>query len=344
MINDILLDAIGLGDTLLVSSLLDGLEEHENLTNVVDWRLIKSTAVRGTNVEVVEKVLTVPMDFQLRTELNVSGAGHYEKKVQNLVREAVEGGSTDIVEWLLQKCPKFSRANPWVLMNATLESSLDMMRLMLLYDILSATETLIILAETRDKTKSPSRDIEMAELLLEHGANIGDIWLNARCSLELATFLVDKGLSVNRRKADASRPATALYDAVRANTPHGSAMAQMLLENGADPTMKCCNRSIHDLAGAKNFQKWLGITLDELVQSTWGTRQQVHDETMSSPSPLGHPSSDESLADVSKKRRRPEVQETGQSMQEGNLPSSFNLNHLVLESKPPRKRHHKSRK
>ncbi|MCJ1431111.1 hypothetical protein MMC27_000462 [Xylographa pallens] len=281
--NETLLSAIELGHQLLVSSLLTRVMDCEYPTNMVDWPQVTSRALRGTNVAIVEMLLSVPIDVRRRTELKMSWQPQTEWIVEDPIYEAVEGGSTEIVEWLLRRDPKTRLASRRELMTATMQSGLDMMRLMLLHGILLATETLCCLTGTAYKLDCPLRELEMAELLLEYGANIREAWLNPRCSIELATFIVDKGASINLRKPDRSRPCTALYDAVAANTRWGAKVAEMLLENGADPNITCGRSgTMRDLSGAKNFQKRLGITFDDLVDSTQGVRQQVHDENLPS--------------------------------------------------------------
>lgn len=105
------------------------------------------------------------------------------------------------------------------------------------------------------------------------------LWLHSRFPLEVVTYFLGRGFSPDTHRDGRADNDTSLCNAVRANSRKGAELAQLLLENGANPNLRSgsSRRLAKDLAGAKLFPKWLGITFDELVESTWGARQQVRD-------------------------------------------------------------------
>ncbi|MCJ1392102.1 hypothetical protein MMC18_004969 [Xylographa bjoerkii] len=160
----------------------------------------------------------------------------------HLIEEAIEGGSIEIVEWLLKNGARLNKKLYDRSVRVAEVYYLDMVQLLLSYDSTSATEILSRLLIGTGDPQLFALKIEIAELLPR----------------------VRSG-----HKEDLA----------------GAEMAQMLLENGADPTIPCglSKRLAKDLAGAKNFQKWLGITFDELVESTWEKRQQIHNDNLPKP-------------------------------------------------------------
>jgi ankyrin repeat protein len=94
------------------------------------------------------------------------------------------------------------------------------------------------------------------------------------CSIDIAAFLLRNGAYVNTRGSsqDNSRFPTPLYNAVRRNTVAAAQLTKFLLESGADPSAKVRGRTARELSGAQNISKWLGMTWDELVESTAAAR------------------------------------------------------------------------
>lgn len=103
-----------------------------------------------------------------------------------------------------------------------------------------------------------------------------NFWMNAMinvasttCSLELAEFLVECGVPVDRRKSD--KHATPLLHAARKDSPEAAELMKFILMNGGNPVVKIetekQNRRIYvaEEKGARNISKWLGVTFDELV-------------------------------------------------------------------------------
>lgn len=97
---------------------------------------------------------------------------------------------------------------------------------------------------------------------------------NPSTCVEIAHLLIENGLNVN----SAEGGLTLLYRAVASNNRSGIELAKFLLENGADPTIGTPGKSGYRLPGQlpaiSRFPKVLGVTWEELVASTWGSRHQ----------------------------------------------------------------------
>ena len=91
-------------------------------------------------------------------------------------------------------------------------------------------------------------------------------------SIEVAEYLLKNGANIDghfRSKDDLASP---LYVAARGKTRSASKFMKFLLESGADPFRTVNGKLPGDRRGAKNISKWLGMTWDELVESTKGAR------------------------------------------------------------------------
>ncbi|CZR60110.1 related to NACHT domain protein [Phialocephala subalpina] len=93
------------------------------------------------------------------------------------------------------------------------------------------------------------------------------------CSVKLAKYLIDAGAPVNHRRS--SQYLTPLHHAVTHNTPEAADFVKYLLGMGADPASFATSprrgrriRRIRDESGAKGISKWLGVSWDDLVEST----------------------------------------------------------------------------
>lgn len=94
------------------------------------------------------------------------------------------------------------------------------------------------------------------------------------CSIDIAAFLLRNGAYVNTRGSSQTNNgfATPLYSAARRTTAEAAQLMKFLLESGADPSANVRGRTAGELPGAQNISKWLGMTWDELVESTAAAR------------------------------------------------------------------------
>ncbi|KAF3764536.1 hypothetical protein M406DRAFT_223500, partial [Cryphonectria parasitica EP155] len=107
--------------------------------------------------------------------------------------------------------------------------------------------------------------------------NVADIC----CSIPLAAFLLKQGADVNAQHDP--KQLTALQRVAKQTSIEGAKMMEFLLLNGADPELNKAEQEIdkgkfgillvpaqkiRDEKGAKNIQKWLRKTWDELVEET----------------------------------------------------------------------------
>lgn len=92
-------------------------------------------------------------------------------------------------------------------------------------------------------------------------------------SIEIAEYLLKNGANINTKGSN-SRPrgASPLHLAARKSSLNAAKFVKFLLESGADPFLKVRDRLPGDQYGAQKISKWLGITWDELVESTVSAR------------------------------------------------------------------------
>ena len=99
--------------------------------------------------------------------------------------------------------------------------------------------------------------------------------------VEIAEFLLENGAAVD---ATSGTGYTALHWAAKNTTATAAEMVRFLLRQGADPNIKKSGRLPGELPGARNISRWLGLTWDELVESTRAERlahsQQKDDESL----------------------------------------------------------------
>lgn len=118
--------------------------------------------------------------------------------------------------------------------------------------------------------------IECLQTFLELGAgsqaqNALELAVRWDSSIGIAEFLLENGATVN--SVVGLRPGyTALHWAAKNTTATAAEMVRFLLRQGADPKVKRGGRRPGELPGAKNISKWLGLTWDELVESTRAER------------------------------------------------------------------------
>ncbi|KIX07366.1 uncharacterized protein Z518_02019 [Rhinocladiella mackenziei CBS 650.93] len=114
--------------------------------------------------------------------------------------------------------------------------------------------------------------------VMEHALskdNLNDILkeeARSRCSVEVARWLLQRGAEVNTRGKTLSA-ATPLYSACVKKTENAAHFAKFLLESGADPNLRTQGRLAVELRGARNISTWLGVTWEELVESTKHARE-----------------------------------------------------------------------
>lgn len=119
--------------------------------------------------------------------------------------------------------------------------------------------------------------LELFKSALKREDNFNDALImvpKRSCSIGIAAFLLRNGAYVNTRGSSQNNQgfATPLYSAVRRNTAEAAQLAKFLLESGADPSSNVRGRTAGELPGAQNISKWLGMTWDELVESTAAAR------------------------------------------------------------------------
>ena len=88
------------------------------------------------------------------------------------------------------------------------------------------------------------------------------------CSIAIAKYLLENGVSVNTRGMINSG-STALYKASARRGKREAEFMRFLLESGADPSLKTQQGiALADKPGPRNIEKWLGVSWDQLVQDS----------------------------------------------------------------------------
>lgn len=93
------------------------------------------------------------------------------------------------------------------------------------------------------------------------------------CSIEVAEHLLKNGANVDGiLTSRGSYIASPLYSAVHRNTQSAFIFIKFLLESGAYPFINRGGKLPGGRRGARNLSKWLGMTWDELLESTKSAR------------------------------------------------------------------------
>lgn len=120
------------------------------------------------------------------------------------------------------------------------------------------------------------KQLELFKFALKKGDDYNDVLKfvpRRNCSVDIAEFLLRNGADVNTRGISASaRNGTPLYIAAGRTTVEAAKFMKFLLEFGADPYVVVGGRTAGELPGARNISRWLGMTWDELVESTAAAR------------------------------------------------------------------------
>ena len=273
-ISNMLHDAIEIGNAAYFQALLKNAKQ-------LNWTSLMERALEGTCREIVEILVDTPSETRRQT--GATGIELDRWIVPNPVYQAAKTGPPEIVSWLLSEGADPCKGEGYN--NTPLEISVrrlnpEIIQVLLPYctadNITIALKRVLRLLTQNSSAEEVAARLDVARLLVEHGAvprfidvleDMLDVW-----SSDQVEFLIEFGADVNEK----TRGDTPLYFTVRRNIKKSLQSAKVLLENGADPTIPCgpSKRLAKDLAGARSCPKYLGMTWDELVESTWGSRHQ----------------------------------------------------------------------
>lgn len=107
--------------------------------------------------------------------------------------------------------------------------------------------------------------IELASNLIRYIDDILRRVVDSGSSVRVAKFLIERGARVDDKGTGRY---TVLHKAARQTTAAAAEMVKFLLLQGADPDVRRAGKLPRDLPGAQNISRWLGVTWDELVEST----------------------------------------------------------------------------
>ena len=128
--------------------------------------------------------------------------------------------------------------------------------------------------------------IQCIQILLEHTASESAesellLAISEGCkSIEIARYLLENGANINFICVRKEVPylkigSTAIYLATRHANKRSAEFLRFLLQSGADPTIKS-GKLAGERPGARNVSKYLGMTWDELCQSTSSSRRTIN--------------------------------------------------------------------
>ncbi|KAL8788590.1 MAG: hypothetical protein Q9195_007234 [Heterodermia aff. obscurata] len=227
------------------------------------------------------------------------------KFAEELIYQAVHSPSCQLLELLLDTCPSFPMKHVGLIKQAMeannvkaarilfergaflrdyesfslTENPVDFIQLILQYNSNRRDTALWTLAKLMPSTHVPDLDAKIIECLhllqpwtFDKIKMLDSFVVNAQrcCSIDIARFLLQKGVDVNTRgHSEASHASTALYIASKNRGQRAAELMRFLLESGADPSLNIRNGiAIADRPGPKNIEKWLGISWDQLVQES----------------------------------------------------------------------------
>ena len=127
--------------------------------------------------------------------------------------------------------------------------------------------------------------IQCIQILLEHTASKSAqsellLAISVGCqSIDIARYLLENGADINyiNTRRELISQSTAMYFAARRVSQRSAEFLKFLLQSGADPNIKCrLGKLAGERPGARNISKYLGMTWDELCQSTSSVRRTVN--------------------------------------------------------------------
>lgn len=199
--------------------------------------------------------------------------------------EAVKAKNVEVATFLLDRgCDIYGKKLSGVLQLTALDHamgipeidmSMEMINLLIYHGVDLVKRAMHLFSMIPFDSRQDSQTIKRLELFkfaLVKGDDFNDVLVGLaekNCSIDIAGFLLRNGADVNTRGSQGGpQKRTALYSAVRKKTAEAAQLAKFLLESGADPSAKVRGRTAGELPGAQNISKWLGMTWDELVEST----------------------------------------------------------------------------
>ncbi|KAH0543142.1 hypothetical protein FGG08_002487 [Glutinoglossum americanum] len=265
-----LFDAVRYGELTYVEALLD-LVPNAPLGGLMN------EALRGPSADMVELLIALGADINCRDE---KGKHYLFCGWTTPLIYAVHGGSVEAVRALLNHGVDVNEGSRTgtALERAVIGRSEEMVHLLLEHgadpNLFASLSNLV--DGSYDEERTPElleRKLRMMRLLLDRGAkpnrSPGSTILHKVASrdypIEATRLLLDYGANVNALDATGDTP---LHYLGRRETEKAANLMKLLLENGADPTIRCRGKLLGDLVGARNISKWLGMSWDELVEST----------------------------------------------------------------------------
>ncbi|KAF5712258.1 Nacht domain-containing protein [Fusarium mundagurra] len=235
----------------------------------IEWAMfinLVKTTVRGESVDLSKILLSWVATHDFRQEY----INHIRRAVREIIRTIIESESEDISElW-----------KPTLVSGFGNRDATELVKVFTFRGTIAATNNIpsrerILLAMWEEcKTLETLKGPEKSKVLRD----IAD----TSCSVNLARYAIQHGCEVNSKAYEYSP--TALQFAARKATQQAADLMKFLLLQGADPNMgaaknrKTAKTMIRDEKGARGISKWLGMTWEELVESTTEERRRTKEK------------------------------------------------------------------
>ena len=274
----LLMDAVTAGEVEYVRRFLP--RASDKISN----KLYKEAVTKST-AAIVELFINSGKDIN-KILLDVSRPNEY---LVPLI-EAVEAENVEVAKFLLDHgCDIYGNESigfsPWTALDYAMiipeiDVSIEMIKLLIHYGVDLTRRRRYLKSLIPSYNGQDSQVIERLEIFKFAWKN-GDNFNHAlkavaqkNCSINIAEFLLRNGADVNIRGtfANTRTSHTPLYSAAMRTTAEAAQLAKFLLESGADPSATVQGRTAGELPGAQNISKWLGMTWDEVVESTAAAR------------------------------------------------------------------------
>lgn len=201
--------------------------------------------------------------------------------------EAVKAENVEVAKFLLDHGCDIYRKRFWqraaldhAMRIPEIDMSMEMINLLIDHgvDLAKRDTTLSVLIPSDSGQDSQTiKRLELFKFALKKGDNFNHALkavAQKNCSINIAEFLLRNGADVNKRGGFTTAPTyrTPLYIAASRTTLEAAQLMKFLLECGADPFAYVSGETAGERPGARNISKWLGMTWEELVESTAAAR------------------------------------------------------------------------
>ncbi|KAL9122533.1 MAG: hypothetical protein Q9187_000915 [Circinaria calcarea] len=287
-LKSIFLDAIEADELICARKLL------EKIPNPPLSRAMEN-AIRTSSVPAVRLLL------EFGYVINTRGIITYNMKTYSKnLSLVIQSKEIEILRVLLEHWANSQNCTGWLYFDADEKSSLvnlafvvrspESMKLLMNYGADMKLQACYRQVIDQWKEMGPEEELvatQCIQILLEHTASESAqsellLAISAGCkSIEIARYLLENKANINficvgkGAHTSLTNGSTAIYLAAHHANKRSAEFLRFLLQSGADPTFQC-KKLPGERPGARNISKYLGMTWDELCQSTSSLRKTVN--------------------------------------------------------------------